>query len=100
MSNERIFGRFRCVSTSTTPGTASAACVSIATMRPFAAGELTTTPYARSGAGSSAAYFAWPVTLARPSTRDTGVPVRTLPVPRSATGGFNASISSVIVLSP
>jgi hypothetical protein len=50
-----------------TPGTASAAAVSIALIEPLAMPLDTTRPWARSGTLNSAAYFAAPVTLARPS---------------------------------
>jgi hypothetical protein len=63
------------VNTWTTPGTASAAELSMDLIRPFAIALETTTPWARSGALYSAAYFAAPVTFARPSTRLCAVPM-------------------------
>jgi hypothetical protein len=44
-------------------------------MRPLAIVDVTTLAYARPGVLNSAAYFAAPVTLARPSTRDVAVPI-------------------------
>ncbi|UPG74491.1 hypothetical protein MVG78_06715 [Roseomonas gilardii subsp. gilardii] len=60
--------------TCTTPGTASAAAVSIAAIFPRAMLLDTTTPCSRPGAANSAAYRAAPVTLASPSTRLCGEP--------------------------
>ena len=45
-----------------------------ALMRPLAMAEVTTTPCARPGTLYSAAYFAAPVTFARPSMREVGLP--------------------------
>ena len=71
----RDVGLLSCANTSITPGTASAALRSILLIRPFAILLETTKPCARPGTLNSAAYFAWPVTLAGPSTRDTGFPM-------------------------
>src|ERR1043166_6205657 len=68
-------GRCSCVNTSMTPPTRSAAPVSMRVMRPLAMVDVTMTPWARPGALHSPAYLAAPVTLARPSTRDVGVPI-------------------------
>jgi hypothetical protein len=68
-------GRFWWLSTSITPSTRSASLASMCTMRPLAMLDVTTLPWARPGALYSAAYFAAPVTLARPSTRDVAVPM-------------------------
>ncbi len=68
-------GRFRCVSTSITPATRNAALASMPTMRPLAMVDVTTLPWARPDTLKSAAYLAVPVTFARPSMRDTAVPM-------------------------
>ena len=68
-------GRFSCVSTVRTPSTPMAALVSMWVMRPLAIVEQTMLAWARPGTLNSAAYFAAPVTLARPSMRDVGVPM-------------------------
>src|SRR5437588_4730135 len=55
-------------------------------IRPLAMAEETTNPCARPGTLYSPAYFAPPVTLARPSTREVGLPmglVRVMPRSRS-----------------
>jgi hypothetical protein len=69
-----VRGRFSCVNTLITPGTARAADESTAVTRPRVIALDTTTPWTRSGALNSAAYFAAPVTLAGPSTRLCAVP--------------------------
>ncbi len=58
-----------------TPWTRNAALVSMRRMRPFAIVDDTTLAYARPGALNSAAYFAVPVTFARPSTREMEFPI-------------------------
>src|SRR5262245_54572687 len=58
-----------------TPGRARTALRSMDLMRPLATALETTKPWARSGLLNSAAYFAVPVTLATPSTRDSGLPM-------------------------
>src|ERR1700739_2281056 len=68
-------GRLRCVSTSITPATDSASLASMRAMRPLAIVDVTTLACARPGVSNSPAYFAAPVTLARPSTRDVAVPM-------------------------
>ena len=73
------------MNTSSTPSTASASAVWMRLMRPLAIVDVTTKPYARPGTLYSAAYFATPVTLARPSTRDVGLP-------QIAGGGHGASV--------
>src|SRR5947209_5256477 len=65
---------------SMTPSTASASLVSMRATRPFAIGEVTMLPYARPGSLNSPAYFAAPVTLAGPSTRDVAVPTEAVMV--------------------
>src|SRR5579862_2750552 len=57
-----------------TPGTFSAALVSILTIRPLGIVLTIRAPYARFGAGNSAEYFAAPVTFSLPSTRVNGSP--------------------------
>jgi len=52
-----------------------AALVSMRRMRPFPIVDDTTLAWARPGTLNSAAYFAAPVTFARPSTRDVAVPI-------------------------
>src|SRR5690348_14487189 len=59
---------------SSTPGTANASAVWMLRMRPLAMADVTAKPYANPGTLCSAAYFAAPVTLACPSTRDVGLP--------------------------
>src|SRR6266568_319963 len=49
-------------------------------IRPLAMADETTTPCARPGTLYSAAYFAAPVTFARPSTREVGLPRWLVPV--------------------
>ena len=68
-------GAFSCVSTASTPGRASAATASTATTRPAAIVLWTGTAYAACSSRCSYAYVADPVTLWRPSTRSSGVPV-------------------------
>src|SRR5262245_65299211 len=58
-----------------TPGTARTALRSMDLMRPLAMALETTKPWARWGVLNSAAYLAVPVTLATPSTRDSGLPM-------------------------
>src|SRR5258705_13668263 len=58
-----------------TPLRRSAALGSMRRMRPFAIVDDTTLAYARPGVLNSAAYFAAPVTFARPSAREGGVPI-------------------------
>src|SRR5690349_7107408 len=70
-----MVGRCSCVSTSMTPLRRSAALVSMRRIRPFAIVDDTTLAYARPGVLNSAAYFAEPVTFARPSARETGLPI-------------------------
>src|SRR5258705_7520583 len=68
-------GRFSRVSTASTPATRNASLASMRLMRPLAMLEVTTAACARSCVLYSAAYFAAPVTFARPSMRDVGVPI-------------------------
>jgi hypothetical protein len=68
-------GRCRCVSTSITPSTESASLASMRAMRPLAMMDVTTLACARPVVFYSPAYFAAPVTLARPSTRDVAAPI-------------------------
>ena len=76
LSSERAsFGRFSWVMTSSTPSTASASRASIRRMRPRAIAEVMTKPCTRPARLYSAAYFAVPVTLTRPSTREVGTPI-------------------------
>src|SRR5262245_65650234 len=63
-----------------TPGTARTALRSMDLMRPLAMALETTKPWARWGVLNSAAYFAIPVTLATPSTRDSGFPMLLVPI--------------------
>jgi len=58
-----------------TPATESASLASMRSMRPLAIVDVTTLACARPGVLNSAAYFAAPVTLAGPSTRDVAVPM-------------------------
>src|ERR1700751_3689642 len=67
-------GRCSWVKTSSTPSTASASATWTRLMRPLAMVDETTTPWASPGTLYSAAYFAAPVTLAGPSTREIGLP--------------------------
>ncbi len=76
-------GALRWVSTSSTPGAASAAEASIEAIRPRAIVAWSRTAWVRSSKGMSAVYRAVPVALSRPSTRGTGVPTLVIPVPRS-----------------
>src|SRR6476660_6354518 len=75
LSLSAIGGRFLCVSTAITPPTFMASLTSMLAMRPFAIVDETTLAKARSGAMNSPAYFAAPVNLSRPSTREVGVPM-------------------------
>ena len=75
--------------TPSTPGMCTTAEASMSRMRPRDTVEVTTQPKARSGIGTSAAYRAVPVTLARPSIRGRGVP--TAPVVRSG-GSATAAV--------
>ena len=68
-------GRFSWVSTSITPSTRSASLVSMRAMRPLAMVDVDDAAIGEAGTLNSPAYFAAPVTLARPSTRDVGVPM-------------------------
>src|SRR5262249_18473879 len=68
-------GRFSCVSTASTPATRTASLASIRLMRPLAMLDVTTAACASPCVLYSAAYFAAPVTFARPSMRDVGVPI-------------------------
>jgi hypothetical protein len=63
------------VSTFSTPGARSAALVSIAVMRARATVLVIITACATRSTGISAAYFAPPVTLRRPSIRSSGRPM-------------------------
>src|SRR5262245_24303422 len=63
-----------------TPGMARTALRSMDLMRPLAMALETTKPWARWGVLNSAAYFAVPVTLATPSTRDSGFPMLLVPI--------------------
>src|SRR5436309_6096715 len=73
-SDDASRGRCSCVNTSSTPATASASAVWMRLIRPLAMADETTKPCARPGTLYSAAYFAAPVTFARPSTREVGLP--------------------------
>jgi hypothetical protein len=52
-----------------------AALLSMREIRPFAIVDVTTLAKAMFGAPNSPAYFAAPVTLSRPSTREVAVPM-------------------------
>src|SRR5438874_11275543 len=68
-------GRFSWVRTAITPSTRSASLASMLAIRPLAMREATTQPWARPDTLYSAAYFAAPVTFARPSTREVAMPM-------------------------
>src|ERR1043165_4265994 len=69
-------GRLSCVNTHRTPVSATAASASMLFTRPRAIVLETIHPYTRPLASYSPAYFASPVTFARPSTRFCGRPMK------------------------